>query len=205
LADGIDTILRRMKTGATQDLLGKKVRRLTDSSFVIETPAPGSRRGKTAVYTHDGAVNLLTGGVLGDVRYYEPHRLPKWNIEPNLLTVAGHRGGGSLARRLFPELSKDDHARRARDFAERAGRERREYGRALDAAIKRYGDVLGHHTSGIYNPDFPSRVKDILRAHLGRMNDLTHASIAHYEASGRRTPWRDSELKAIARPAGSMY
>src|SRR5271166_4210453 len=190
MPDSIEHILRHMKIGATKTLLGRGVHKINDNTFVIDTQPHGSSRQKTGVYTIDGAVGLLTGGVLGDPRYYEPHHLPKWNVEPDLLRVAWHTGGGPLARRVFHELTKEQHASKAIDFAKRAGQERHAYSRALDSAIKRYGDVplgrrdikrygnvpLGRHTSGIYNPDFPETVKDKLRTHLRHINDLTSAA-----------------------------
>ena len=112
-----------------------------------------------------------------------------------------------MARRLFPELSREDHGRKAREFAERAGEARRRYKETLDRAVERYGDLASGQSavSGIYNTAFPVAVKDKLRSILGDVNDLTYASVAHHEASGRRTPWRDSELKNIATPPGSYY
>jgi hypothetical protein len=108
-------------------------------------------------------------------------------------------------RRAFPHHTKADHERLAHTFAEHAGRFKREYGRVLRAAIKRYGDVKGTYTSGIYNPAFPERVKNRLRSLLREADEATAKSIAHWEASGRRKPWRDSPLKKIAYPGDGLY
>jgi hypothetical protein len=203
---GIESILQRMKDGTSQEVLGKKIRKVNADLFMVEATPPGRTRKSVHPFTLRAVTNLLTGGVLGDRRYYEPHHLPKWNVEPSLLNVAGHTGGGPLTRRVFSEMSKEEHALKATEFARRAADERRGYARALERAIQRYGDVpIGRHTSGIYNPDFPDRVKDALRGYLGRANDLTAASIAHHEAAGRRTPWRDTELRDLAYPPGSFY
>lgn len=108
-------------------------------------------------------------------------------------------------RRAFPHHTKGDHERLAYTFAEHAGRYKKAYGRYLTAAIKRYGDVKGTYTSGIYNPAFPERVKNKLRSLLREAGDATDKSIAHWEASGRRTAWRDSPLKKIAYPGQGLY
>ena len=142
---------------------------------------------------------------LSDPRYYEEQRVPKWSGRPTLLQVAGHTGAGPVARGTFREMSKADHLRHAQRFARLAGRWRKLYGSALTKAVKRYGHPAGTHTSGIYNPKFSERIKNQLRSYLHNANDLTSASVAHYEAAGKRTPWRDSPLKKLAFPGQGLY
>lgn len=127
-------------------------------------------------------------------KYHEPHRLPKWNIRPTVLLAKDAR----LTRRVFPELSKADHERLAIEYAQKAGEARRRYDAAVKAAIKKYGDVKGTHTSGIYNPDFPEKVKDRLRELAVAPGELSDASVAHWAAAGKRTPWWQSPLYAMA-------
>jgi hypothetical protein len=92
-------------------------------------------------------------------------------------------------------------------FAENAGRARRNYGRYLHQAIDKHGDLPPGttHTSGVYNPDFPAKVKDRLRGFLYAANEATDKSIAHWEAAGKRTAWRNSPLKKIAYPGEGLY
>jgi hypothetical protein len=127
-------------------------------------------------------------------KYYERHKLANWNVQPSVLLAKDAR----LTRRVFPELSKADHLRLAEEYAKKAGEARRSYYKALDAAIKKYGDVKGPYVSGIYNPDFPETVKNRLRNLASAPGELSDASVAHWVAAGKRTPWRDSPLQAMS-------
>ena len=131
-----------------------------------------------------------------DPRYYERRRWPKWNVQPNVLLARESR----LTRAMFPELSKTDHERLAREFALKAGEERARQQHYLDKAIATYGDLPRGKTptSGIYNDAFPERVKDRLRQYWRDINDYTDASVAHHAASGKRIAWRDSALRTLA-------
>jgi len=194
MAGAVEQILRRMKDNSTRDVLGRKVRRVNHSLFMIDGEAFLSVRSAAALFGE---------GALGEGRYYEPQRVPKWSGRPSVLKVRG----GPLTRRVFHELTKEQHLERAYEMARKAAEQRMAYRRALDSAISRYGDIPRgtQPISGIYNQAFPAKVKERLRAILADVNDFTDASVAHYEASGKRTPWRDSPLRAIAVPEGSYY
>lgn len=91
-----------------------------------------------------------------------------------------------LMRRVFPEVTKERHAELARIRQEQADRGEAEYHQAIEDAIAKYGDVeLGKHVSGIYNPNFPERVKDKLRS-LKDYHVYRDAAQLHYNASGKR-------------------
>jgi len=183
-----------MKDGGTQDVLGRKVRKVNRNLYMIDGEAFLSTRSAAALFGESA---------LGEGRYYEPQRVPKWSGRPSVLKVRG----GPLTRRVFHELSKEQHLEKAYEMARKAAEQRNAYRRALDGAVSRYGDIPRgtQPISGIYNQAFPEKVKVRLRNILGDVNDFTDASVAHYEASGKRTPWRDSLLRAIAIPEGSYY
>ncbi|HPK72506.1 MAG TPA: hypothetical protein PLN93_11255, partial [Vicinamibacterales bacterium] len=90
---------------------------------------------------------------------------------------------------ILPNLSHADHERLAREFAEKASKSNADWTRAIDAAVKKYGDGDGRLISGIYRNHFPESVKAKLRALAWATSDLHSASFAHYKASGKRAPY----------------
>jgi len=144
MAGAVEQILRRMKDNSTRDVLGRKVRRVNHSLFMIDGEAFLSVRSAAALFGE---------GALGEGRYYEPQRVPKWSGRPSVLKVRG----GPLTRRVFHELTKEQHLERAYEMARKAAEQRMAYRRALDSAISRYGDIPRgtQPISGIYNQAFP--------------------------------------------------
>lgn len=128
-----------------------------------------------------------------DPRYYEGHRVRGWNIAPTALQDTT----GKVVKRVFPEMTKADHERKAHEYARKAARIGASYSRALNAAISKYGDT--HHIiSGAYNEAFPEHVKNRLRSLAHGKTDLQSASQVHWKAAGKRAHWRD----ALGREAG---
>jgi hypothetical protein len=115
-----------------------------------------------------------------DPRYFERHRFPKWNVQPSPLMEP------RLLRGVFPELSKDAHVKKAREFVEKAERAKATYHAAVDAAEKKYGSH-GPLISGIVRGHFPEDVKEHLRDLAG--HHVYHdAALAHWKAAGKRGP-----------------
>lgn len=70
--------------------------------------------------------------------------------------------------------------------------------------IRRYGDVRGNHTSGVYNENWPDRVKDRLRAIAHAITRFTDAGYAARPRYVHFSTMR-SLASAVARRDGSGY
>ena len=86
-------------------------------------------------------------------------------------------------------MSKAQHEAKARAFAKRAEKIEEDYFKASESALKKYGSQ-GSLVSGAVRDHFPEGVKNRLRALAHGIGQLRAASVAHWEASGKRTPWR---------------
>jgi hypothetical protein len=115
-----------------------------------------------------------------DERYFERHRFPKWNVEPNVLMEP------RLMPRVFPELTKADHERLAYKFKNKGRKAEREYHDAVQHAIREYGERQGPLISGIYSEHFPEHVKDHLRSLAPLPGVYKSAAVAHWRAAGKR-------------------
>jgi hypothetical protein len=122
----------------------------------------------------------FTKRVLGDARYAERHRFPKWNIEPTVLQEP------RLFKRVFPELTKEDHIALAKKFQAKARTVDSQWYKNVDRAVKLYGEH-GPYISGIYREHFPETKKEVLRRLAHGASLLYKAAHAHWDASGKRS------------------
>jgi len=124
--------------------------------------------------------------VLGDKRYTERSKFPKWNIMPTVLQEP------RLFLKIFPELKKSDHVRLAADFLDKADTAELKYQAALNKASKQYG-TDGPLISGGFREDWPSAVKDQIRVLVRTSQALKDAANAHAKAAKLRNMNEDSE------------
>lgn len=124
--------------------------------------------------------------VLGDKRYTERSKFPKWNIMPTVLQEP------RLFLKIFPELKKSDHVRLAADFLDKADTAELKYQAALNKASKQYG-TEGSLISGGFREDWPSNVKDQIRTLVKTSQALKDAANAHAQAAKLRNMNEDAD------------
>ncbi len=134
--------------------------------------------------TLDGLVDRIKARPRLTPEYRARHRVPKWNIEPNILTSGSP---SSLTKRAFPNMSKADHVAKFRQFAARVRKVTADYWRVVDKALKDHGGQKGPIISGAYQDHFPESVKNRLRKLAHGMRELQAAADAHWRAAGYRT------------------
>ncbi len=119
--------------------------------------------------------------------------------------LARHTPG--VTREALAGMSKKDHLAAATRSARKARVAREKYKRALDAAIKKYGEREPGESiiSGVYRQSFPEKVKDELREILRDVSKYSDLAFAHYGATGKRKPWHKTKLAALAHPTWSFY
>jgi len=118
----------------------------------------------------------LVKKVLGDSRYNEHHRFPKWNIKPTVLDEP------RLFRQVFPEIDKAEHIRRAKKFMKKAVQLLNLWDQEVDKAILQHGQH-GALISGVYRDHFPTETKDTLRVLAHGSSLARTASAAHEKAA----------------------
>jgi hypothetical protein len=125
--------------------------------------------------------------------YYVRARFPKWNVHPHVLMEP------RLMRRLMPfaTMSKADHLERAHALARLSDSMQKSHAQAVTRAEKKHGDH-GALICGGRRPHWPqTTMRRIWRLAVGYC-DLRDASAAHWQASGKRVPWR------VARERGDV-
>ena len=124
----------------------------------------------------------LYKSVLGDPRYGEGHRYPKWNIRPTVLDEP------RLFPQVFPELTRSDHARLAGNFERRAKEMQVDHYKAIERNEQKYGDT-GPLISGGLRDHWPEDAKDEVRYLAHGYTLLSKAADAHKAATRlRRIP-----------------
>ena len=128
----------------------------------------------------------LSNTILGDPRYEDRFKMPKWNIMPNMLMEP------KIAIRYNTSvgisLSKAAHRQRAEHFEGLSGRFETAYQSLIASALKAHGDGNGVAISGIYRSHFPEDVKDRLRFLAHGKSMLTDAVRLHKHLSVTRSP-----------------
>jgi hypothetical protein len=114
--------------------------------------------------------------VLGDVRYDERHKVPKWSRTVTVLDVP------KLFPRVFPELTRTAHKTRAATFLAKSKKFDKVYASLVKKALAQYGDGNGHLISGVYRDHFPELVKEKLRFYAHGASMLRSAARAHQDA-----------------------
>ncbi len=121
---------------------------------------------------------------LGDRRYGERHRFPKWNTEPTVLQEP------RLFPRVFPELTAADHARLAKRFGDKAEKMHIAHARNVSRGIAAHGRHGGQISGGFYG-DWPEASKEVIRRQAHAATLLDDAARAHAKAARMRKLARD--------------
>ena len=104
-----------------------------------------------------------------------------------------YRPAPARIRAAFPDYTKADHREAAKIHAAHRESQATAHGRLFRKSIKKYG--RSHPpTSGGVDQKFPKDVNEKLRALAHGASNAETASVAHYRATGARTPYHKSTL-----------
>jgi hypothetical protein len=165
--------------------------RRTDEAFEWHPSATGARSFAASLVTEADRARAPASEVTEDTdlvedpRYREQHRFPKWNVQPTVVQEP------RLFARVFPEMTKADHERRALAFAARARAMRDKWQRLVERAEREYG-TRGTLIAGGFRDDWPDEVKEQIRPLAYGNSRLFDLANAHWTAAGKRSapPWR---------------
>lgn len=114
-----------------------------------------------------------------DPRYHQRFKYPKWN---RLITPLDEP---KLLRYTFPELTKADHERLAREWIKSANMLHEEWVRGGENLLAQYGSQ-GPLISGIVRSHFPEWAKTSMRTMAHRASLASSIAWAHWKAAGKR-------------------
>lgn len=126
-----------------------------------------------------------------DPRYKQEFKMPKWNRRVTPLDVP------KLLHYVFPELTKQDHERLAREYIRAANMFQGEWEEGVKNALAQYGSH-GSLISGVVREHFPQWVKESLRNTARRASRYAAMAWAHWKAAGKR-----STLPGVGRGYGA--
>lgn len=122
-----------------------------------------------------------------DLEFYNrlcPRRVRGWNVVPRINT-------GACTRTVFPDWTREDHREAAVLHAEEAAQARKSWHRAINRAVKKYGDQ-GPLISGGLREHWPRQAKNAVRRLAHATGGHEAASQLHWKAAGYSRRWHEA-------------
>jgi hypothetical protein len=163
---GPEEIAHRIRTGQISNSLG--IQMVKRGFFKMSPRRRSSRSSRSAL-----------SSILKDARYDERHGFRGWNIQPTVLQEP------RLFPRVFPELTRADHARLAALYDTRAKIVQGQHHKWVARGEKIHGRN-GPTISGGFHTDWPESVKETIRRLAHGYSKLRDAAVAHRKASRMR-------------------
>ena len=124
-----------------------------------------------------------------DKLYRTPVHIRGYNGQPTVMSAHGKDAGDVLIA-LTPDMTKAQHAQKARDFDALSEKLQKEYDEALDAAAQdtwgRDFQVTDYRVSGIGSDEFADKHKERLRMLAHGLSAAKTIAAAHQYASKSR-------------------